>query len=1279
MYIDVAGYDYIPHTFIVIKHENGTYDGYGLVPKKQGSMYAPGLIDFKLGVKNVNDYHEFQYSTPFYDLNDTHYQNFLIHTNELIKNPPHYLVFGEGAPFHSSKNCVGYATESWQKSGAPNIVGVTTWAWNPYDQAKDLKISKLIGTTPDPKMKTFKYADPLILDLDGNGFKITPLSAGVMFDSDGDGIKTNTGWVGPGDGMLVWDRNGNGIIDSGLELFGDDTILSNGQKALHGFAALKELDTGSKVHKQIIGANDGVFDNKDAMFSKLRIWQDFNLDGISQKHELKTLAECGIISIDLNSRTTSLRYGDGILTQIGSFLRADGTTGKAANFILSQNNFSHSFTPIELNDETKLLPNLQGSGWVRDFQQAATLNPKLITLLAEVKNAPTRQEYKNAISNLIKEWGMSSEYVSASTQALKSGYGLILNEPKNAQEKSWMHMAIKASDSERADFCATLSDTELENFNAMRAVMTDDLVKLYVYEAFTGHTFLNWSQVHADAINYKPRVKQPQALNEDLPFTVFINQTQNGVLAGEPGFIRINIPYPTTGTPQIEDLWNRLIDDVSHNFMPALYLDKYLNLIELNISETGVHYNFDALKQTLNMTMKDNIYEGTTLYLDLYHHHGKLLIGMGWPGIKVLQKILEFAPTHPDIEKAINASGLTFVNKAEKSAIIKNEAYSGNMNGNTFHGHDGDDLIYGGEGNDYLSGGAGDDLIFGGPGDDIISGNEGDDILDGGPGNDILRGGPGNNIYLFGRGDGQDLISGNDYSENPNEKLNILQFKLDISPDSIHVSRKGSDLILSIINTTDKITIDSFFLHNTPLNASNPIQLVRFCDGTIWDIEKMVNSLLNGTEGPDTIHGTPADDTIDGKGGDDLIYGHDGNDVIYGGLGNDRLYGGKGNDTLNGGLGNDTLYGEEGDDLLIGGPGNDTLIGGPGNDILDGGPGNDSLRGGYGNNTYLIGRGDGQDSISGGEYSGNINDRLNILEFKSGISPTDIHLARKGSDLILSIIGTPDKVTLNYFFLHNNPLNDSNPIQQIKFQDGTIWDTNKILSFLLNGTDFADTIVGTSGDDMIDGKGGDDLIYGHDGNDLIQGGPGNDRIYGGKGNDIIAGGPGNDKLYGEEGNDILNGGPGNDTLVGGLGNDIYLFGKGDGQDIIQADEQKENLSEKLNILEFKKGVLPSDMTVFQKDADITLSIKGTTDKITIQKFTSEYFNPVQELKFSDGTVLKNISLETVLKNNPTNMNNPIDLLDVLDFQQNENAKHVQNYAPVNNPLPEVVFTENLMF
>lgn len=68
-------------------------------------------------------------------------------------------------------------------------------------------ISPILGTTPDPLVKTIRYyTDPLILDLGGDGLEITPLSKGILFDANGDGIKTGTAWVAANDGMLVQKR-----------------------------------------------------------------------------------------------------------------------------------------------------------------------------------------------------------------------------------------------------------------------------------------------------------------------------------------------------------------------------------------------------------------------------------------------------------------------------------------------------------------------------------------------------------------------------------------------------------------------------------------------------------------------------------------------------------------------------------------------------------------------------------------------------------------------------------------------------------------------------------------------------------------------------------------------------------------------------------------------------------------------------------------------------------------------------------------------------------------
>jgi hypothetical protein len=109
------------------------------------------------------------------------------------------------------------------------------------------------------------YADPLVLDLDNDGIETTSINGwnGVLFDHNNDGVKTATGWLSGDDGFLVLDKDGNGTIDNGNELFGDNTHLTNGAVAADGFAALADLDSNQ----------DGVMDANDAVFANLRVWQ----------------------------------------------------------------------------------------------------------------------------------------------------------------------------------------------------------------------------------------------------------------------------------------------------------------------------------------------------------------------------------------------------------------------------------------------------------------------------------------------------------------------------------------------------------------------------------------------------------------------------------------------------------------------------------------------------------------------------------------------------------------------------------------------------------------------------------------------------------------------------------------------------------------------------------------------------------------------------------------------------------------------------------------------
>ena len=211
--------------------------------------------------------------------------------------------------------------------------------------------------------------DPLALDLDGDGIETRGADGRVLFDHNGDGVKTGTGWVRSDDGLLVLDRNSNGTIDNGGELFGVDTTKSDGKKATDGFDALSDLDSN----------DDGVFDAKDSRFADVRIWRDLNQDGVSQSKELSTLSANNIRSISLSktSKTTNLGNGN-TQTATATFTRTDDTTGTAANLGLASNTFYRKFTNrVTLTDKAKKLPEVNGSGSVRNLREAMSSSSAL--------------------------------------------------------------------------------------------------------------------------------------------------------------------------------------------------------------------------------------------------------------------------------------------------------------------------------------------------------------------------------------------------------------------------------------------------------------------------------------------------------------------------------------------------------------------------------------------------------------------------------------------------------------------------------------------------------------------------------------------------------------------------------------------------------------------------------------------------------------------------------------------------------------------------------------
>ncbi|MBF1042409.1 MAG: hypothetical protein HXL04_01815 [Candidatus Nanosynbacter sp.] len=1086
---------------------------------------------------------------------------------------------------------------------------------------------------------TAPKVDPLILDLNGDGLATTNLDqSDVYFDLDSNGFAERTAWIDANDGLLVLDRDGDGKITNGQELFGDQTLLSNGTRATSGFEALREFDDNK----------DGKIDASDIVYLKLKVWQDLNRDGVSQAEEMKSLADVGIKAINLNSTVTGAADAMGnIQRRLGSFVKTDGSDGQIGEYLLNRDTMSSRDTfgdSVTIPDDIAALPDLQGAGNVSSLRIAMAKDEsgqlkKMVLEFLETKDAAARDEL---FTNIIYKWAGVDKLDPNDRGGLVDARQLAVLE-----KFMGMNFAGTNGANPNANAAPLLQKAYYKLVDRLYAAMASatylkDIISRVNYKIGESGAVIEFTDVindidkaiNNDSVSGKQlladflRVVYWSGLSNDTNLLHFCNH----FAAKSPELARIVYSAnrdAIIGSDKSDSLYGTAADDFVYGGAgnDTLYGGIGNDTYMFNrgdgadyISEAG---GIDAVRFGEGIRAEDvcvkrvKAYSGSSQYYNLElsikgSENDKITIEryFGYYDGNVFSSGFKNMP-HQMIEKIIFADGTVWT---QDNIYRMTHKLTGTNENDTLAAYDKGAVEYHGlGGDDTLRGDEGDDLLYGDVGQDCLYGSAGNDMLVGGQGADELRGGSGDDTYVFNKGDGVDYLV-------EDGGIDTIQFGEGIRAEDVYVKRivmsrgysQYYNLELSFKDSSDKITIEKYFgyyegsyfssgFRDTP---NQMIEKITFADGTVWtqdNINQMTHNLV----------GTDKDDTfIAFDKGAVEYYGLDGNDYLHGDAGNDVIYGGSGKDRLHGGAGDDLLYGEQDAD---------EISGDDGNDILYGGQGADRLNGGMGDDTYIFNKGDGSDYIVEGNG-------VDTIKFGEGIKPKDVRVKRviapsgysQYYNLELSIKNSNDSITIEgQFGYYDGSYFSSNPrfrdmperaIEKIVFADGTVWTQDNIYQM-------THKITGTDGDDHLAAfdKGAVEY-HGLEGNDYLYGGAGDDKLYGDSGRD---------DLYGGDGNDILVGGQGNDSIEGGNGDDLYIFNKGDGVDYIS---DASGLADEVHL-----GYDSLDIIFERTGSNLRLRMPGSLDAITVSSWYSSDNYKIETFKSANGSVITRTQVDSLIQ------------------------------------------------
>lgn len=1163
---------------------------------------------------------------------------------------------------------------------------------------------------------------PVILDLDGDGVETQALQAVAFFDHNADGFAEQTGWVGADDGLLVLDRNGNGRVDSGRELFGNHTLLSNGVEAQNGFQALSQLDANG----------DGRIDVSDPAFASLRVWRDADRDGVSAPDELTTLSGSDVQSISTGYSELSVVDSHGNThRQVGAFTRADGTQSAATDVWFSaalQHTIAQEWMPLP--QRIAELPVAPGFGTVRDLSQAMVRDQSgaLEGLVRSFMIQTDPSLRTSTMEEILFAWTGATDLDPTSRGPLMdarrlavlegfagrpflNGFGPNPTDPAvpslleaytELRELVYAELMLQthlkpldalityawdpATKDSRGDLSAVAGALETrltqdpvggrtllgEFARAVRAMDGEESLGYWAFRdrLAEGGDDLLWIMDSAGrpalegsgGADTLAGTSQADALQGGAGADTLAGgangDTLHGdegpdVLYGEDGDDHLvggadddqlfggagddrseggagnddvsgeNGDDAVTGGAGDDRLSGNDGDDVLYSGPGRDTLDggrgSDVYVLGRNTGQATITDNDWAFPSTDVIRVEAGIVPGEVLAtrdgVDL------LLRVAGTPAeLRLHWWFNEGFGYEYQVQRVEFTDGTVWTIDTLRDMVTRGTDGTDNL-----IGFGTPDLLRGLGGNDTLAGAGGDDRLEGGTGNDTLYGENGNDTLLGGPGDDALDGGLDSDTYQFARGFGRDTIYDNDWWRPSADRI---LFETGVKPTDVTGTRDGLDLVLRLSGGADEIRLHGWF--GSGVDYAYQVGEVRFADGTVWDLSRLQQMVLQGTPGADTINGYDTPDTMNGFAGDDLLFAWGGDDRLDGGAGADWMQGGAGNDTYVVDVASDTVYESAGQgsdsvesaiDYALGanlenlkltgsapvnGSGNElanSLTGNAAANVLDGGLGADTMSGGKGNDTYLVD--DSADKV--------------------------IESSGQGVDHVVAAVT---------FTLPSN-------VENMTLSGAAAVDaTGNSRANVLVGNSAANTLNGGTGVDSMQGGAGDDSYVVDNVGDVVVelAGEGIDTVKSSRTYALAANvehliltgtgainGTGNsldNSITGTAGANTLSGGAGSDVLTGGKGSDTYLFGRDSGADrIVESDTTKGNADR----ARLEAAVRPLDIVVSRSGDSLQLALWGSQDTLTIQDWYRGSGFQVESIEAGDGRRLVSSRVDQMIQ------------------------------------------------